>query len=144
MSQQREATKDTNITLKSKKQADQFSSQYFLCSHAGILRGKWHQAQKYHLQYSLQLTIHESEMHSVPGLSCSISIQNNLSKLCEGKGSTVEITVQEILSVLHFWMPYELLEPNPEHSFQLMCIKYYMAAMPKSASLTCFLLTRDG
>lgn len=43
--------------------------------------------------------------------------EHNLSKLCEGKGSTLEITVEEILSVLGFWMLCELLKPNPEHSF---------------------------
>lgn len=104
-----QSTLTPHSKAKSNKKADQFASQYFLCSHAGIWRGKWHQARKYHLQYSLQSTIYRSQMHSVPGLSCCISIQNIISASSEGKGSTPEITVEEILLVLSPWMPCELL-----------------------------------
>lgn len=46
---QREATKYSNIMLKSEKQQESrtsFTSWYLSCSHAGILQGKWHQRQK--------------------------------------------------------------------------------------------------
>lgn len=43
-------------------------------------------------------------------------LKHNLSEPCEGKDSTLEITVEETSAVLNFSTVCELIEPNPDHS----------------------------